>query len=295
MSKRKKDKKWYRKLRVRYRLVLFNETTFEERLSFPLSRLNVISLILSLMVIFFVMTYFIIAYTPLREYIPGYPDIHQKKELYRLGRMADSLLIDIQKKNLYIENIKRVIENRDIIEKMPTPDVTIKRYDTIEDRKSTEDSLLRVNFEKQTRFNLNFNQTRQAAFDQGKMMIQNQNFYKPLNGILTAQFNPLKKHFGVDIVSSHNEAVKSVLDGTVLLSDWTLETGYILVIQHAGNLISVYKHNATLLKQEGDLVKAGEPVAIAGNSGEITTGPHLHFELWYNGNPVDPAVYINFN
>lgn len=295
MSKRKKDKKWYRKLRVRYRLVLFNETTFEERLSFPLSRLNVISLILSLMVIFFVMTYFIIAYTPLREYIPGYPDIHQKKELYRLGRMADSLLIDIQKKNLYIENIKRVIENRDIVEKMPTPDVTIKRYDTIEDRKSTEDSLLRVNFEKQTRFNLNFNQTRQAAFDQGKMMIQNQNFYKPLNGILTAQFNPLKKHFGVDIVSSHNEAVKSVLDGTVLLSDWTLETGYILVIQHAGNLISVYKHNATLLKQEGDLVKAGEPVAIAGNSGEITTGPHLHFELWYNGNPVDPAVYINFN
>ena len=295
MSKRKKDKKWYRKLRVRYRLVLFNETTFEERLSFPLSRLNVISLILSLMVIFFVMTYFVIAYTPLREYIPGYPDIHQKKELYRLGRMADSLLIDIQKKNLYIENIKRVIENRDIVEKMPTPDVTIKRYDTIEDRKSTDDSLLRANFEKQTRFNLNFNQTRQTAFGEGKMVIQNQNFYKPLNGIITAQFNPLKKHFGIDIVSSHNEAVKSVLDGTVLLSDWTLETGYILVIQHAGNLISVYKHNATLLKQEGDLVKAGEPVAIAGNSGEITTGPHLHFELWYNGNPVDPAVYINFN
>lgn len=295
MSKRKKDKKWYRKLRVRYRLVLFNETTFEERLSFPLSRLNVISLILSLMVIFFVMTYFVIAYTPLREYIPGYPDIHQKKELYRLGRMADSLLIDIQKKNLYIENIKRVIENRDIVEKMPTPDVTIKRYDTIEDRKSADDSLLRANFEKQTRFNLNFNQTRQTAFGQGKMVIQNQNFYKPLNGIITAQFNPLKKHFGIDIVSSHNEAVKSVLDGTVLLSDWTLETGYILVIQHAGNLISVYKHNATLLKQEGDLVKAGEPVAIAGNSGEITTGPHLHFELWYNGNPVDPAVYINFN
>jgi len=295
MSKRKKDKKWYRKLRVRYRLVLFNETTFEERLSFPLSRLNVISLILSLMVIFFVMTYFVIAYTPLREYIPGYPDIHQKKELYRLGRMADSLLIDIQKKNLYIENIKRIIENRDIVEKMPTSDVSIKRYDTIEDRKSTDDSLLRTNFETQTRFNLNFNQTRQTAFDQGKMMIQNQNFYKPLNGILTAQFNPLKKHFGVDIVASHNEAVKSVLDGTVLLSDWTLETGYILVIQHAGNLISVYKHNATLLKQEGDLVKAGEPVAIAGNSGEITTGPHLHFELWYNGNPVDPAVYINFN
>jgi hypothetical protein len=295
MSTRKKDKKWYRKLRVKYRLVLFNETTFEERLSFRLTRLNVISLILSLMVIFFVMTYYVIAYTSLREYIPGYPDIHQKKELYRLGRMADSLLSDIQKKNLYIENIKRIIENRDIVEKIPSPDLTAKSYDTIEDRKSPNDSLLRASFERQTRFNLNFGETGQVSFNQGQAIIQNQNFYKPLNGILTAKFNPLEKHYGVDIVASHNEAVKSVLDGTVLLSDWTLETGYILVIQHAGNLISVYKHNATLLKQEGDLVKAGEPVAIAGNSGEITTGPHLHFELWYNGNPVDPAVYINFN
>jgi len=294
MPTRKKNKKWYNKLRIKYRLVLFNETTFEERVSLRLTRLNVISLLLSLIIIFIVLTYFLIAYTSLREYIPGYPDIQQKQELYRLGRLADSLLTDIQKKNLYIENIRRIVENREIIENYPSPDIKAKNYDTIVDRKSSQDSILRASFENQTRFNLNFIEAKGTTFDNGAL-IQNQNFFKPLNGIITAKFSPLKKHYGIDIVASHNEAVKAVLDGTVLLSDWTLETGYILVLQHAGNLISVYKHNATLLKQEGDLVKAGDPIAIAGNSGEITTGPHLHFELWYNGNPVDPAVYINFN
>jgi len=150
---------------------------------------------------------------------------------------------------------------------------------------------LRVSFENQTKFNL-FPRNEIMA---GNVQIYSQNFFKPLNGIITAKFAPLEKHYGIDIVAPHNDAVKSVLDGTVIMAAWTLETGYVIVIQHAGNLISVYKHNAVLLKQEGDFVKAGEPIAIAGNSGEISTGPHLHFELWYNGNPVNPTNYINFN
>jgi len=295
MSQSRKKEKWYRKLRIKYRLVLFNETTFEERFSFRLTRLNVISLVLGLAIVFIILTYFLIAYTSLREYIPGYPDIQQKKELYHLSRLADSLLTDVQKKNVYIDNIKRIVENRDIGVDSTVPDLKAKNYDTITDRRSEQDSALRASFEDQTKFNLSFKEVKSSDIESGGVLIQNQNFFKPLDGIITAKFNLLEKHFGVDIVSSHNEAVKSVLDGTVILSDWTLETGYVIAVQHAGNLISVYKHNAVLLKQEGDLVKAGEPIAIVGNSGEITTGPHLHFELWYKGNPVDPSNYFNFN
>ncbi len=291
METKPQKEKWYRKLRNKYRLVLFNETSFEERISFRLSRIQVFVFLLSMAITFVAITYFVIAYTPLKEYIPGYPNVKQKKELYHLNRLADSLLADIQQKNLYIENIKRIIENKNPQAPPPEPVGPVKNYDTIKDRKSPEDSLLRETFENQTRFNL-FPQSQ--AFSKNTA-IYNQNFFKPINGIITAKFAPLEKHYGIDIVAPHNDAVKSVLDGTVILSAWTLETGYVIVIQHSGNLISVYKHNAVLLKHEGDLVKAGEPIAIAGNSGEITSGPHLHFELWYNGNPVNPVNYINFN
>ncbi len=283
--------KWYRKLRNKYHLVLFNETTFEERFSFRISRFQVFVFLLSMAITFVALTFFIIAYTPLKEYIPGYPNVQQKKELYNLNRIADSLLADARQKDLYIQNIKRIIENKEPVTEPAEPAVSTKNYDTIVDRRSKEDSLLRVTFENQTRFNLF---PRSDSYPENTEIFR-QNFFKPLNGIITAKFAPLEKHFGIDIVAPHNDAVKSVLDGTVIFSGWTLETGYVIAIQHAGNLISVYKHNAVLLKHEGDLVKAGEPIAIAGNSGEITTGPHLHFELWYNGNPVNPVNYINFN
>ena len=291
MATTPQKEKWYQKLRNKYRLVLFNETTFEERFSFRISRIQVIIFLLSMAITFVALTFFVIAYTPLKAYIPGYPNIQQKKELYHLNKIADSLLADARQKDFYIQNIKRIIENKEIVSTPVEPVESPKNYDTIVDRKSPEDSLLRVSFENQTRFNL-FPQSK--GFSEN-VQIYNQNFFKPINGIITAKFAPLEKHYGVDIVAPHNDAVKSVLDGTVIFSAWTLETGYVIAIQHAGNLLSVYKHNAVLLKQEGDLVKAGEPIAIAGNSGEISSGPHLHFELWYNGNPVNPVNYINFN
>ncbi len=286
--------KWYRKLRNKYRLVLFNETTFEERISFRLSRIQVFLFLLSMAITFVALTFFVIAYTPLKEYIPGYPDVQQKDDLYHLNKIADSLMVDAQQRNLYIQNIKRIIENKEIIETPPEPVEKSINYDTITDHKSPQDSMLRVSFENQTKFNL-FPRNKMIPEMAGNAQIYSQNFFKPLNGIITAKFAPLEKHYGIDIVAPHNDAVKSVLDGTVIMAVWTLETGYVIVIQHAGNLISVYKHNAVLLKNEGDFVKAGEPIAIAGNSGEISTGPHLHFELWYNGNPVNPINYINFN
>ncbi len=294
MALKKKDKKWYHKLRNKYRLVLFNDKTFEERFTFKLTRLNVILTIISLSIILITITFLLIAYTPLKSYVPGYPDINQRKELYKINLLADSLTEDIKNKNIYIENIKRIINNQDIVEHFKDTISDTINYDTIQNHISPEDSLFRIEFENQTKYNLyadngeNFNTT-------SNTVLHNLNFYKPVNGIITAKFNLNERHYGIDIVTSHNEAVKAVLDGTVIMADWTLETGYVLIIDHGQNLISVYKHNATLLKQEGDVVKAGEPIAIAGQSGELTTGPHLHFELWDNGRPVDPEKYIMFN
>lgn len=295
-AKQKKDKKWYQKLRTTYRMVFLNETTFEERFTFRLTRMHVITTLFSLGVIFIVFTFFIIAYTPLKLYIPGYPDSKKQKQLYQMNLTLDSLLQDVQKKNAYYANLKRIIENKDIPTTVKKHDLkTAKRYDTISDKPSKQDRSFRKHFENQVRFSLYFPEKEKNNLFAENGLIQNQNLFIPMNGIITSKFSPQEKHYGIDIVAAHNEAIKSVLDGTVIDAAWTLETGYVIILQHSGNLISVYKHCATLLKQEGDVVKAGEPIAIAGNSGEDSTGPHLHFELWYNGNPVNPIHYINFN
>lgn len=294
MAKRKKDKKWYYKLRSKYRLVIFNDQTFEERLSFRLTRLNVFTIFFSLGIIFITITFFLIAYTSFKEYIPGYPDGKDKLELYRLNTMADSLLLDLQQKSSYIQNVKNIIEDKNMYVEYTEPAEDNLRYDTITIHKSQEDSMLRAEFEQQNMFNLYFNESGQV-FESNRASIRNFNFFAPINGIATSSFNLQEKHYGIDIAAAHNEPVKSTLDGTVIASNWTLETGYVIMIQHERNLISVYKHNSVLLKKEGDHANAGEPIAIAGQSGELTTGPHLHFELWYNGTAVDPEEYIIFN
>jgi murein DD-endopeptidase MepM/ murein hydrolase activator NlpD len=124
--------------------------------------------------------------------------------------------------------------------------------------------------------------------------ISNYFFFTPVQGIISNGYNPTGRHYGIDIVSKKNEAIKSILDGTVIFSAWTLQTGYVIAIQHQSDIISIYKHNSVLLKREGDFVKAGDPIAIIGETGELSTGPHLHFELWYNGKPVNPREYITF-
>lgn len=293
MENIKKDEKWYRKLKSKYRLVIFNEQTFEERFSFRLTRLNVLIFILSLGVVFITITFFIIAYTPIKEYIPGYPDIDQKKELYSLTLLADSLMNDTRQKDVYLQNIKDIINGKDVGAEDFSTDADEKNYNNIVIEKSVEDSLLRAEFENQNSYNLNINEMGELN-NITQTSIRNFNFFTPVNGIVTSGFNNKQKHFGTDIVTSPNEAIKATLDGTVINADWTLETGHIISIQHKGNLISVYKHNSVLLKSQGDFVKAGEPIAITGQSGELATGPHLHFELWHNGSPVNPEDYIIF-
>jgi murein DD-endopeptidase MepM/ murein hydrolase activator NlpD len=291
--KEKKKRSWTSKLRNKYRLVIMNGDTLEERLTFRLSRLNVFVALGTLTIILIFLTSMLIAFTPLREYIPGYTNITLQKKLYELQIRTDSIEKDLEKKNLFIENIKNIINGKDLPSDVPVVKDTVKKYSNIKIKRSPEDSLLRMEIENQGKYNLYKSESGENGFAK-RPAIGSVLFFVPLKGVITNDFNPAQGHYGVDIVSKQNEAIKAVLDGTIILSNWTLETGYTIAIQHQENIISVYKHNSALLKKVGDFVKAGDPVAIIGQTGELTSGPHLHFELWYDGSPVNPKEYITF-
>jgi murein DD-endopeptidase MepM/ murein hydrolase activator NlpD len=209
--------------------------------------------------------------------------------------IADSLLDDIRMKDQYLYNIKSVFEGKIYDTISQEFEIDDQRYDTITLRKSAEDSMLRTEFESQSMYNLYASETTPVYEKTSSVSIRNFNFFPPVNGVVTSQFNLKDRHYGTDLATRYNEAVKSTLDGTVILADWTLETGYVIAIQHSYNIISVYKHNSVLLKSPGNHVNVGEPIAISGQSGEFTTGPHLHFELWYNGTPLNAEDYILFS
>ncbi|HPE35339.1 MAG TPA: M23 family metallopeptidase [Bacteroidales bacterium] len=278
------------KLLRKYKLVLMDAQTYEEKFSFLVTRLGVFVSVGTLIVVLIVLTIYLVAFTSLREYIPGYTNLELPQQIYELQQKADSLETEFKRRELFLENLHRIINDEILPEdSVPIPEA-IPFYDTITLRHSSADSLLREEFENQTQFNLYPN----TIFNYNPANIANIYFFTPINGIITRKFDPNQRHFGIDIVANENESIKSILDGTVIFSDWTLETGYIVCIQHQHQLISVYKHNSSLLKQQGTRVKAGEIISFVGASGELQTGPHLHFELWYEGNPVDPEQFISF-
>jgi murein DD-endopeptidase MepM/ murein hydrolase activator NlpD len=270
-----------------------NDETLEERFTFRLSRLNVFIALGTMTIILIFLTSYLIAFTPLREYIPGYTNVSIQKRLYELQIKTDSIEKDLKKKDLFIKNLKDIINGKDLPSDNQIDNKSKQNYSEIRLRKSVEDSLLRMEIENQNEYNITRGGSSDKAFSHEKV-IGNILFFSPMKGIITNDFNPSEGHFGVDLVAKQDEAIKSVLDGTVIISDWTLETGYVIVLQHQQNLVSVYKHNSALLKKCGDFVKVGDPIAIIGETGELTTGPHLHFELWNDGNPVDPKEYITF-
>ncbi len=285
----KKRKRIYRKLRNKYRLVIMNDETLEERISLRLSPLNVFVFLGTIIISFVTLTIYIIAFTPLREYIPGYTDTGMRRKLVALTLQSDSLQDQLAAQDFYFQNLRNVVNGKAGTSEISKPDTANARYDTIQRlNKSREDSLLRLEIESQDQYNLALGSSKTVS------ALSSFYFFTPLKGTVTDKFDSKKKHFGVDIVSSPNEVIKSTLDGTVVMADWTSETGYVIGVQHSNNLFSLYKHNSALLKSPGDYVKAGEVIAIIGNSGELTTGPHLHFELWYNGTAVNPEDYISF-
>lgn len=285
-QKEKKKKQFKKKLLHKYRLVVLNEDTFEERYAIKLNRLNVFVLLALSSIILVSFTTVLIAYTPLREYIPGYSSTSLKKKATELTYRADSLQQQLLYNDRYYASIKKVLTG-DVLSSEFNKDSIIEaaKLEDIEDVfPNKKDSLLRVKAEKEDKYNL---------FDSE---IDSSNFvlFPPVKGVISEGYNLEEKHFAVDIVVPETTPVKSTADGTVIFAEWTVSTGYVMIIEHSNELISIYKHNATITKEQGDLVKAGEVIALSGNTGELTTGPHLHFELWSKGYPIDPTNFIDF-
>lgn len=276
------------RFKSKYRLSIYRDESYQEVLNLKLSRLNVITIIGAITLVFLAIVVSIIAYTPVRELIPGYPDEKTLRDIRMNYILLDSLVMEIDKRDRYFTNINQIISGRepDIYENIVDTNIS---YENINFTKSTEDSLLRSLIEQEDQFGLSI-----VKRDKEISSVSGIHFFAPIKGIVTNSFNSLKNHYGTDIVAAPNQVVKAVLDGTITMATWTLDLGWLIQIQHENDLLSVYAHNAELLKKSGEFVKAGEPIAIIGNSGELTTGPHLHFELWHNGTPLNPEDFIFF-
>lgn len=283
-SKRKQLRK---KLLHKYRLVVLNEDTFEEKVSFKLNRLNVFVFGTILILFLIASTTILIAFTPLREYIPGYSSTKLKQDVAALLYEVDSLETKLSSNEVYYNTIQKVLKgeiepayiNKDSLFETFRQDTT-----GIDLSPSKQDSILRREVELEDKYTL---------FESSESKL-NSVLFPPVKGTISQGYSSKEKHFAVDIVAPKDTPVKSVADGTVIFAEWSAETGFVCIIEHGHGLISAYKHNSSLTKKQGDLVKSGEVIAAIGNTGELTTGPHLHFELWNEGYPVNPTNYIDF-
>lgn len=296
MAKKKEDKKdknkkgkIFNRLRNKYRLLVINETTFDERLSYRLSPLNLISSIGLIVFLISSLTVLLIIYTPAKEWIPGYPSDQIRKESYHAATMADSLSVIVHQYRRYNQNLQLILSGEVPVDSFMMDSGREYSYEDIEFSRSPEDSILRERFEKEEQYNIVLTPTTNTRRLKESLL-----FFPPVRGQISGGFNSNEAHFGVDLTADENEPIMATLDGTVIMATWTSEAGYIIEVMHKDNLLSVYKHNSVLLHKVGDKVTAGEPIAIIGNTGEITTGPHLHFEIWYEGSPLNPEEFITF-
>jgi murein DD-endopeptidase MepM/ murein hydrolase activator NlpD len=286
----RKSRKIITRLKNKFRLVVMNDETYEEKISLVLSPMNVFIVIGSIVLFLIISTIYLIAFTGLREYIPGYSsDISIRRKMINVSLKTDSLIDEMRMKDEYIANINAIINGNIKSEVTGSRADTTQKYVNINLSASEEDSLLRADIEQLDKYSLAVNTSQKEKNDISSFF-----FFTPLSGLVINKYRATPDHYGIDIVAKKNAAVKATLDGTVISSNYTIETGHVIQIQHANDLVSVYKHNSALLKKTGERVKAGEAIAIVGNSGEITSGPHLHFELWYRGTPINPQEYISF-
>jgi len=275
--------------RHKYRLTLINDNTFKEVWKFKLTKLDFLSLSGSFIILLIVLVTILISFTNLREFIPGYPDGNQRRNIVLNALLLDSLQKELEMRDRYFENMRRIISGEEPVVFENEQDTSIS-YKNLSFTKSLEDSLLRHQIEEEEQYNL-------AVIEEeaNENKVPDLRFFTPLKGMITSKFNVLGNHYGTDIVGIPGAIIHATLEGTVILASWTLDTGYVLQIQHKNNLVSVYKHNAGLLKDVGAHVGVGESIAILGDSGELyTSGPHLHFELWLNGTPIDPEKHVVF-
>jgi murein DD-endopeptidase MepM/ murein hydrolase activator NlpD len=282
----KKKRLWIQNLLNRYRVVVISESTFEERFLTRISQLRII-LFLTFFVLFIVIgSVLMVAYTPLKEFIPGYTTTALRKEAIRNSFLLDSLTVEFQKQERFIHSITKALIGEFDQQVATLENNTVEGQWVLNPQKLTKaDSLLRLQVSQEDKYNVI------PDTDAGVKYL----LYPPALGIVSSPFDPKTKHFAVDIALEKNSPIMAVAAGTVIFSEWTADTGYVIIVKHEYGLLSAYKHNASLEKSQGDLVSAGEVIARAGNTGELTTGWHLHFELWINGYPVDPSHFIDFS
>jgi len=281
------------RLSTKYLLIIRNEDNFAEKTTYNFSYTKILLAITLIFLALFGFSFYL-STTLLKEWFdPRHAELQANKEVIALSMAVDSLQSEVGLKDKFIDNLKLILSGEDDsyvdIENNPnivnadvnSSNVTTKSLNPI-------DSLFRKEFEKdgqklQLRSNSEISEELQDFY-----------LFNPVEGIITERFNPKTNHFAIDIVSKEDEPIKVVADGTVIFSSWTQDSGYVIGVQHRGNLISIYKHNSDLLKNVGNFVTAGEVISIIGNTGELTSGPHLHFELWFKGNPIDPEDFMKF-
>lgn len=283
-----RSKRIKKKLLSRYRLVILNEETFEEQLYFRLTRLNVIIISTFVFTLLFSGTIALVSYTPIKEYIPGYASTKMRKQAAENAFRLDSLLNAYRQSNLQLRAIRKVLTGEVDLEELKEKNISLDTQNSLNrvvSKRSKQDSLLRNLVEQEDKYSVTLTTNSKVDFV----------LYPPATGSLSQVYDPINKHFAVDVVLNENAPIKAVAEGTVIFSEWTADTGHVIIIEHPYGLLSAYKHNAALSKSQGDIVAAGEVIATAGNTGEFSTGYHLHFELWSDGFPMNPENFIDFS
>lgn len=280
-------KRLKRKLLDKYRLVVLNESTFEERFSLKLNRLNVFVLIVGSSVLLIGLTFLVIVSTPLKEYIPGYASTSLRRQATEMTYKTDSLTIAINNTNRYVESLRKVLLGQISYQEIASDtSIQLERLDidAINLEPIAQDYRLREEVALEEKYNLFANEKSTVI----------EKFFNPIKGMISQKFDPTNEHFGIDVISTQGSPVLAIKSGVVVFAEWSVDTGHVIIIKHADNQISIYKHNQSLTKTQGQQIKGGEVIAFVGNSGKMTTGAHLHFELWVEGKPVNPENYFDF-
>lgn len=289
MAATKRKNKSKNRLSNKFRVSIFNDTTHEVLFSFRGSGIiSIVTLLLAIILIIGSVTA-LISFTSLREFIPGYPSAESRRTLIQNTIKLDSLQNEINLWRLQLANIQRVVKGQEPIKIDSVLSLAqYKEYELADSPDfSKDDSLLRSTVLKEEQFNI-------SAHTPKIEQIEGLHLFPPVSGVITQEYNAAINHPYIDIAAPENSVVSSILDGTVISADYSELNGYVIQIQHENNIISIYKHNAKLLKKVGDVVSAGSPISLVGNTGKLSSGSHLHFELWYKGKPVNPVEYIKF-
>lgn len=281
------------RLTNRFLLIIRNEENFAEKTTFSFNYAKLIVFFLSIFIIFLGISLYLVSSILGQWFDPRHAEVEANRRLIALSMQVDSLVAEMDRKEKFIENFQNIVEGDGVVNAENR--IAEQESDALD--KLNRDTEIRNPSEIDSKFRKEFEEEDDALYSlvsRNSGELQETYFFSPLSGIVSSPYSPKSEHFGVDVVAKKNEPVKCISDGTVIMSDWNQEAGYVIAVQHRNNLISVYKHNSALLKKTGSFVNAGDIIAIIGNTGELTTGPHLHLELWYNGNPVNPEDFVSF-